>query len=131
MNERIDSRLARAKVARAIFGDDWIEDLSPVEQRIIQAHMRPQLNARADGSFDVIEAPLDKKTARRLDVALGRRHRMVAQLHHAMNWMERHGIRWHRDVEARDLARALAAVKPSMPAETARTGPRDEKFKQA
>jgi hypothetical protein len=121
---------ARQQFGRALFKGDWIGDLSANERKAIKLYVVQRF--LPPGRRIEVVAPLDKNSARRLDLALGRRARMLAQFQYVMDWMDERGFDWRaKTVSAAQVTAALANVSTADPKVTLKTGPRDEKFRWA
>jgi hypothetical protein len=92
------------KAGPALFGDDWIGDLTQKEIALIKAH-GPQRGKGADGSIETCP----QKYRRALDRALGRELRSKAQCGTVFDWLQEHGFvtSTSRSCDAVALSRAL------------------------
>ena len=109
-NEVIGVAEAHELVCREIFGDDWIEELTASEDKLIRDYgpkIEPLIPAQAFRIGSV--GPCPSASRERLDRAIGRYLRMNAQRIAAAEWLMRSGPAAHFGTY--DRVALLAAVK--------------------
>jgi hypothetical protein len=81
----------RCRIGAALFGGDWIGELSTEETDLIGKHGPKKQEVDGGKVVEVIE-PLSEPLARKLDIALGRACRMMAQHHFVIEWLRKEGL---------------------------------------
>jgi hypothetical protein len=79
-----------AMVGRALFGDDWIGQLSENDKALLEKYGPKEILTSGD-PVEIIERCLTADTANRIDRALGRHYRMLAQWNTARRWLIENG----------------------------------------
>lgn len=95
MRKEITLNEMRERVARLIFGADWIGDLTDTEYELLRAHpLVPRNIQRTDGStirLDHVEK-YPAQLASNIDHARGRQARMEAQIITVDTWIQDHDL---------------------------------------
>jgi hypothetical protein len=112
MKDTISLKEMRERVAKTLFGDDWIGPLPQEECDLLKAH-GPSARSivRLDGSTvrldHVNKCP--PKQAAKLDAAIGRQARMQAQYVTVDSWIQDHGFSFdpRHAADRKDFNRAL------------------------
>jgi hypothetical protein len=116
--EYIDVAEAIELASRKIFGDDWIKELLPVDDKLIQDYgpkIEPLISEQAFRVGSVGHCPPAYRT--RLDRAIGRYLRMNAQRITAYEWLKRNTPAAYFGSYDRDaLMAALAKIDQPTPA---------------
>jgi hypothetical protein len=99
--DKISLNEMRERVAKLIFGDDWIRTLTDVEYELLRKYpLKPRKIVRKDGStisLDHVE-PYPRHLAAEIDRARGRYVRLAAQWVTIDTWLQGHGVpvgEWH------------------------------------
>jgi hypothetical protein len=95
MNPHISLNDMRARVAKKLFGDDWIDDLTDPEYELLREHgPKPEDVHRSNGSTVKLNhiKPAPEALRVRLDRALGRQLRMEAQFITTDTWLQQRGF---------------------------------------
>jgi hypothetical protein len=95
MKQTVSLDEMRQRVARLIFGDDWIGGLTDEQYELLRAHSpKAQPIVRSDGSTVHVEhvKRCPTRIAEKLDRAIGRQARMGAQYVTVDSWIEDQGL---------------------------------------
>src|SRR5579871_3535182 len=93
MKETISLNEMRDRVARLLFGDDWIGGLSDDEYELLREHgPRARKIKRGDGSFIELNHIAKYQGTAKLDRAIGRQVRMEAQFITVDSWIQDSGF---------------------------------------
>jgi hypothetical protein len=105
-----------AMVGRALFEGDWIGQLSETDKALLEKHGPRDILASGD-LMEIIDRCPTADIANRVDRALGRHHRMLAQWNTARRWLIENGPPANfgtYDVGALKLAlRRLEKIEPA------------------
>jgi hypothetical protein len=108
---------AQQLVGRKIFGNDWIDRISEADMKLLEEHGPKKIitNGAADSTREIINRCPSPDIANRVDRALGRHHRMLAQRNTAIDWLLNHGPRaTFGSYDASELTAALAKLDKTM-----------------
>jgi hypothetical protein len=127
MRKEIGLNEMRERVARLIYGKDWIGSLTDEQYELLRAHApAPRAVVRTDGSTirlgHVERCP--STLAAKLDRAIGRQARMDAQFVTVDSWIQDHGF-LERVADRAQFNRAIRKEGPAKKSTTlARRGPK-------
>jgi hypothetical protein len=136
MRKEISLNEMRERVARLIYGDDWIGGLTDSEYELLREHpLTSRAIVRTDGSTIHLDhiGRCPAGSATKLDRAIGRQARMSAQFVTVDSWIQNHGLlvdpRHPADRKSfNSIVRAESRNGKSAPIEEKRRGPKPKIF---
>jgi hypothetical protein len=120
--QRLNNVSAFAMVGRVLFRDDWIGELSKSDTKLLEEHGPKDILSTGD-TIEIIARCPTADIAKRVDRALGRHYRMLAQWNTARRWLIEKGPPANFGTyDAGALKRALQRLEKIEPSDLKRRG---------